>query len=548
MTKLRNAVFALAAMLLSTGALAQAVGFTQDSEEVTVPEELFGGGAVELDFADFEDADTPFVPKAKLIFNSATLNAGTEFSVTFALNGATFDERVVNKHFMWGTWGPANSARGGLDCGGDEADDEAADKLVFCEANEEIDFERKNGSNGDSSVTFDITVVGSGGTAGSNITDQAVPGMPTDADTNPGTPDTYPATETRKIVFLIPRVEASGLRAGNAMGVGKRSATVSISIAQPKMGSGDSEVSESIMMGGHCGETEVSDVMGAQVPCPIVEAKQTVSGVSNTKGDGMISLDPDDGRMQLVPEGAVRLSTVQVTTTTDFGDMSGVRDADGDTLPGDFSGVFAGTLAIEVKSDRFQEGDMVYIADGTDVGEEFSISNGVASRAIDLSSGPVNVMYLPSGDAPLTHKTEFTTTASTEFSGAANLNRSATPAKSTLRLQGIDDDGVKAYAIAPVGHTDMSNVRVTCESSAEAGCRVFFECRDQDGMSTFGEAGAAVGPNATARWNQEGIQDALGIDGWEGRLACNVLSTANISVQVLTRSEGVLVNNTSVNE
>ena len=72
MTRLRNAILALTASLLSTGALAQ-VGFVQDSEPVTfVPEELFGGGAVELDFADFEDADTPFVPKAKLIFNGGT--------------------------------------------------------------------------------------------------------------------------------------------------------------------------------------------------------------------------------------------------------------------------------------------------------------------------------------------------------------------------------------------------------------------------------------------------------------------------------------------
>ena len=543
MTKLRNAVFALAAMLLSTGALAQ-VGFTQDSEAATVPEELFGGGAVELDFADFEDASTPFVPKAKLIFGAGDLNTGTEFTVTYTLHNAVLDERVLNKHFMWGRWGPSL----GADCasGGSDADADDASVLAFCTTDAisgEIDFERKDGSKGDTSVSFDVTIAAAAG-----VTGNTVPTCVTDTTTDPANPTTTCTGETRKMVFLIPDVEASGLRAGNAMGVGKRSAMVSMSIAQPKMGSGDSEVSESIMMGGYCGDEQVSEVMGAQVSCPIVDAVQTVSGVTNSGGAGTISLDPDHGRMQLVPEGAVKLSTIGVTTTDHFGAMSGVRDADGDPLPGDFSGVFAGTLAIEVKSDRFQEGDMVYIADGTDVGEEFSISNGVASRAVDLGSGSVNVMYLPSGDAALTHKTEFTTTASTEFSGDANLNRSATAAKATLRLQGIADDGVKAYAIAPVGHTDMSNVRVTCESSAEAGCRVFFECRDQAGMGTFGEAGAAVGPNATMRWNQEGIQDALGIDNWEGRLACNVLSTAPVSVQVLTRSNDVLVNNTSVND
>ena len=48
---------------------------------------------------------------------------------------------------------------------------------------------------------------------------------------------------TRKIVFLIPDVEASGLLAANAMGTRcGTSVMVSTSIEQPKMGSGDSEV------------------------------------------------------------------------------------------------------------------------------------------------------------------------------------------------------------------------------------------------------------------------------------------------------------------
>ncbi|MDE0004262.1 MAG: hypothetical protein OXQ29_16355, partial [Rhodospirillaceae bacterium] len=87
---------------------------------------------------------------------------------------------------------------------------------------------------------------------------------------------------------------------------------------------------------------------------------------------------------------------------------------------------------------------------------------------------------------------------------------------------------------------------VTCESPAKTGCRVFFDCHDTAGMNYFGESGASLGPNATMRWDQDGIADALGIDSWSGRLACDVLSTADVSVQVLTRAEGVLVNNTFV--
>ena len=45
------------------------------------------------------------------------------------------------------------------------------------------------------------------------------------------------------------------------------------------------------------------------------------------------------------------------------------------------------------------------------------------------------------------------------------------------------------------------------------------------------------------------IAEALGLaEGWEGRMSCDILSTAPISVQVLTRAAGVLVNNTDISE
>ena len=107
----------------------------------------------------------------------------------------------------------------------------------------------------------------------------------------------------------------------------------------------------------------------------------------------------------------------------------------------------------------------------------------------------------------------------------------------------------KAYAIAPMTSTDIANVRITCESSAKAGCNVFQDCTDEDGINTFGEAGAMVGPGMTERWSQMDIADALGLDdGWEGRMSCDVLSSAAITVQILTRAAGVLVNNTAISE
>jgi hypothetical protein len=542
MTKLRNAILALAASLLSTGALAQAVGFTQDSVTVTVAEELFGGGAVELEFADFVDASTPFVPKAKLIFADIAILATTEFSVTYTLHNATLAESVTNKDFMWGSWGAASNARGGLDCN-NATEDVDATELAFCPETGEISFERKDGRKGDKSVTFDITVT----EAQTNL---ASPMRVDDNDEmTPVTAHDYNNNVTRKIVLIIPDVEASGLVAANAMGTGATSVMVQIMIEQSKVGSASSEVSELIVAGNMCGAMVMNMNAAAQVACPVVHAHKVITGISNSGGAGTISLKPEDMRMALVPAGRVALSTV--TVAADFG-MGGVRNAEGEVLVDSFAGSMAGTLAISVASDKFNDGDVVYIdADGdktADTGELFVIADGVASDSVDLSTEAVTVYYQPSGDVPLTHRSSFAINAGTEFSAADNKNRAAKPAKATLSLDGITGAGVKAYAIAPVGSTDKANVRVTCESSAEAGCRVFFECRDQAGMNTFGEAGAAVGPNMTGTWQQEDIQEALGIDAWEGRLSCNVLATADISVQVLTRAVGVLVNNTSVND
>ena len=48
------------------------------------------------------------------------------------------------------------------------------------------------------------------------------------------------------------------------------------------------------------------------MPCPVVNAHKVVTGITNSGGNGTISLDPDHMRMQLVPAGAVALSTIQV--------------------------------------------------------------------------------------------------------------------------------------------------------------------------------------------------------------------------------------------
>ena len=206
-----------------------------------------------------------------------------------------------------------------------------------------------------------------------------------------------------------------------------------------------------------------------------------------------------------------------------------------------------------VAADSFNSGDIMYIdadANGeVGVNEAFDMGDAVASAKLSLGEEPMTLYYVPSGDAALKHRAEFTTTTHTEFRSRDNKVRAAAPATAHLLLHGIKDTVAKAYGIASLSSSDATNVRVTCEASIKDGCHVFLDCKDSAGEEVFHEAGTIIGPRATTHWDQTEIADTLGLDeGWEGRLACDVLSTAPISVQVLTRSEGVLTNTTFVQE
>ena len=325
---------------------------------------------------------------------------------------------------------------------------------------------------------------------------------------------------------------------------------VKISIEQSKLGAGDTEISESILMANMC-STNTGKKDTDHVACPVVNAHKIVTSIDNSGGSGTIDLD--DRTSLAAMASRVPLSTIKVNADFSDGD---VRNDLGKVITekAGFTDSLSGTLAISVTSEHFNEGDVVYIdadSDKTaDASEIFAMSGNTASDTIDLSGNAASdVYYVPGGEMNLRHRTKFAINASTEFSKAGNKDVPAKAASAELKLAGISGDGAKAYAIAPTTSSDMANVRVTCESSVMGGCRVFFECRDQAGTNTFGEGGESVGPNETGRWSQEQIQDALGLDAaWEGRLSCEVLSNRPISVQVLTRAEGVLVNNTSVNE
>ena len=584
MIRLRNAVLALATGLLATGAYAQ--HFMQDMESATVAHELFGGDAVELEFKDFDadTASTMFEPKAKLIFGgSAMIATNTEFSVTYRLSNATFAESVSFQDFMWGSWGPRIVADDGATADVDESAGNC--QLEFTALPVEVEVEREGGSKGSGEVTFNVKILGqadSGATPPNSALvagTTSIPGLASPVKSTPtgkltradctvasnqeaeGLVDGYVAgSTTRKIVFVLPNVDATGLRAAGANGATDPGASVVVTSVIEQTKSTGTSIMEGVHMGHHCGT--LADGMPrvvARAPgtggCPVVNAVKVITGITAdvTGAGGLISLTPDDDRAVLVGGDGKALKVQRAllaTVKVEANLASGARDQDGDPITS-FTNDMAGSLAITVSSEGFRDGDEVYIDENSngeiDGREAFEIDGETALDTILLASGNTAVYYVPNGKDALKHRTAFSTVASTEFADVDNRTVSSKAGAATLKLHGIRDGVAKAYAIAPITSTDIANVRVTCEATGKTGCNVFLDCKDAMGMNTFGEAGAMIGPGMTVRWNQMDVAAALGLeDGWEGRMSCDVLSSAPITVQVLTRANGVLVNNTAI--
>lgn len=147
-----------------------------------------------------------------------------------------------------------------------------------------------------------------------------------------------------------------------------------------------------------------------------------------------------------------------------------------------------------------------------------------------------------------------TTSLSVDFSKATAADPKAMSKTAQLTYLGAGPSNPGAYAIAPKSAADNSNVRVKCEGNSP--CQVYFACDSADGMDVFGKVGTKIPARSTMVFRSEMASESdtameLGavVEGWtSGRLSCEVISAQSISVQVLTRSGGVLVNNTYVDD
>ena len=540
MLRLKNATLALAACLLATGALAQHAAMfvqTSDSDDgdatatpavaptssvPTVAAELFGASAVDLEFGenfqpvyrlkfvaarlartdtdgdgDIDGDDSPAALDTDRAVGGSGAADQDEGAITYTLSGAVFDERVSPNDFSI-TTGAATASVGTVEI-------------------------ESGGAKGDSSVTISVTAT-----------------------------DTW--TDQTNLTFTMPDLSATPGRTAAGM-VNPVRMNSSYSLTK------QSHFPEGMPMNKACGEMNADGTQASARGCKIVMASNYIESLT-LSADVMGNIDLAD-RAKLI-SGTKHIADIAIGTVSIKASDGAILDQDGD--PVTFSGDLSGDVAITVTSSQFRDGDIVYIDDNADKApndrrEEFSISGdkATADRALPTPSEGTpmaswSVMYRPNGKDELMHGTKFVVTAATDFSDRDNMNRHAGThprysITTTLNLNGIKPNPPKAYAIAPLSNTDRSNMRITCESPKA--CNVFLSCNDDMGMSYFGDAGFMVPGNGTKRLDQTMVGMELGMaedESWSGRLACEALSTAPISVQVLTRAAGVLVNNTYVGE
>ncbi len=223
-----------------------------------------------------------------------------------------------------------------------------------------------------------------------------------------------------------------------------------------------------------------------------------------------------------------------------------------------------GVLTVDAMGTRslFNEDDMLFIDyDGDkDIGGSETIAidpdmnNMAEGTALSIDPdvfkggvGSFTVYYRAGGKMDIHHGAMINLTASVDYSDPSATDEAAKKTSTTFNLEGVVGNPVMAYAIphSTNGTGDKANVRVRCEASA--GCRVFLECWDDDGMRMFDEAGMIEG-NALMKWDAAAIEGVLGIAEPTSRHSCRILSVGKVTVQQLTRdgNSKTLVNNTFV--
>ena len=302
--------------------------------------------------------------------------------------------------------------------------------------------------------------------------------------------------------------------------------------------------------------------------------------VGGSGSSRMISLAAD--RTRFVADGPATLGTVTVG-------LNAAVNCEADPLPsncilqrnGDPFSIARrqdgeGNLVVTATGD-FRTGDTVWLdADGNRqaaasemlaLGDDGAMSgtfdladlagNAAAARGtLDREEGLATrtIYYQPNGEDGL-RPSEFRTRASVDFSDDGAADKPAQESRFSTVYAMVDASGAgmaveatrTAQSVPALTAVDVGNVRIKCEVSSP--CVIHLECDDVNGETWFAELDEPVPGRSTLHLTASDIAEALGIaeeDGWDDSLSCRVLSSRDISLQVLTRTGGVLVNHTYV--
>ena len=523
-------------LAFAQGAAAESYGLAVSAKQ-TYATELFGTGSADLtvDYADLDNTPKLTLTLTLTATEMDLVQVGHTADVTISLANAQFARNVPIGNF---------SATVKKVPAVDDDDSTAnVDESLVVDATVSATQKRDDGSRGDSSVTVRIAAGG----------------------TNAG----WAAATGGAINLTFELTPLTGLNG--------RAVTASVSV--------DSPTSSGLVRSNKLGVVATPVPSDSTAPATkitngvitIVDDAATMAAVEGAlvdfagaltfaqSGGGSQNINLAGGRTGLAwPfQGYIARITAGVANVA-----SGPLQLDGEVYSIDRREDGDGEVNVTVTGD-FRTGDTVYLdmnrnnaPDGGEaltLGSDGSMSGGFT--LVDVAGNPsapatdetgrnegqgtVNLIYRVNGTDTL-RPAQFRTVFSLDYDLDTSNTETLPHVAYSTNYSGVESTQ-KAYAIPPMGSSDVGNVRVKCEVATE--CTVYLECDDQAGDSWFAEVGKIDG-RATMVMQSAAIAEDLevGEDGWAGRLSCTVYSSRTISVQVLTRSGGALVNNTYIDQ
>lgn len=191
--------------------------------------------------------------------------------------------------------------------------------------------------------------------------------------------------------------------------------------------------------------------------------------------------------------------------------------------------------------------DVVLTVTGTTATSSISLTS-IAGTSAD-QNGNARTLYLVPAMGSDLNRGQYSAEFEIDYAADSGLDHSVRSSPVNLEYSNLSVQGY-AYALPRPASADVGNLRLRCESGST--CKAFLDCQDQNGMTIGNFPELSIMSKATLTLNTKSsvagssLPMVLEADDWAGRLSCEILSDANLGVQVLTRSGGTLVNNTYI--